>query len=290
MIRKQNESDLQQIMDIIKNSNQKFDGRLFLQGVMQRPEVYVDVEGQSVRGVSYVTSKILNLHGKRVKVAYVNANLMSSKGLKNLLKMLARTDLITLIKATSLTELEELGFESVIENFEYNVNTDYLPKLSIDGIVLDPSDEKLLECYHSFTSHFTGFFERTADYFQSVRKVLGSSGGIVGFEESGKIVGYAIYETHESSVVIKECCYLKSGHLLSLLSFVSRGKRRLVLHTSNNEHLSRILPHAKKTKQTFLMASVNDKTLFEHLFHIKIISAYSGFNAFRKPLWNRDYF
>lgn len=290
MIRKQTSEDLNQIMNIIKNSDHKFDGRMFLPGVMESPQVYVDDEHGEIIGVAYVNEKILHLHGKRIKVAYINASMMNEKGLSRLTRILSKSDMITMIQSTSSVELEKMGYEPVIELSEYNISTDYLPKLSIDGIVLNPEPHKLHEVYENFTSHFNGYFERTPQYFIGIKKVLGSSGSIIGFEEGGKLVGYVVYEAHENVVIVKECCYQKSGHLLSMLSFVARGKRRVVIQTSSFEHLSRILPQAKRTKETFILASINDKTLFEHLFHIKIISAYSGFNAFGKALWNRDHF
>lgn len=290
MIRKEIPEDLTQIMDIVKQSNHKFDGRMFLSGVMHKPDIYVDVENDTVHGVAYVIEKVLNLHGKRIKVAYINASMMSEHALNRLVKILKRTDMITMIQATPGLALENLGFEPVVELAEYNLSTDYLPKLSIDGIVLNPEPFKLVDVYSNFMVHFNGYFERTENYFISAKKVLGSSGSIIGFEEDGKLVGYVVFESHENVVIVKECCYQKSGQLISMLAFVSRGKRRLVVHTSAFEHIERILPHAKKTKQTFMLASINDKELFEHLFHIKIISAYSAFNAFGKALWNRDYF
>lgn len=290
MIRKQTSQDLNQIMDIIKNSNHKFDGRMFLPGVMESPQVYVDEEHGVIIGVAYVNEKILHLHGKRIKVAYINASMMNEKGLSRLSKILSKSDMITMIQSSSSVELEKLGYEPVIELSKYNISTDYLPKLTIDGIVLNPEPHKLLEVYENFTSHFNGYFERTQQYFKGIKKVLGSSGSIIGYEEGGKLMGYIVFEAYENVVIVKECCYQKSGHLLSMLSFVARGKRRIVIQTSSFEHLSRILPQAKRSKETFMLASINDKTLFEHLFHIKIISAYSGFNAFGKALWNRDHF
>lgn len=290
MIRKQSPEDLVQIMDIIKKSNHKLDGRIFLPDVIKKPDIYVDIDNDTVDGVAYVSEKILNLHGKRIKVAYINASMMSEKSLAKLVKIIRRTDMITIIQATPEISLENLGFEPVIEISQYNLSTDYLPKISIDGIVLNPEPHKLVEVYESFMSHFTGFFERDVDYYKSIKKVLGSAGSIVGFEQDGELCGYIVFETHENVVIVKECCYQKSGHLLAMLSFASRGKRRLVVQTSAFEHLTRILPHAKKTKETLMLASINDKDLFENLFHIKIISAYSAFNAFGKALWNRDYF
>lgn len=290
MIRKQTPEDLVQIMDIIKKSNHKFDGRIFLPDVIKSPDIYVDIENDNIEGLAYVSEKILNLHGKRIKIAYINASMMSEKSLARLVKILRRTDMITMIQATPEMSLENLGFEPVIEISQYNLSTDYLPKITVDGIVLNPEPHKLLEVYNNFMNHFNGYFERDVDYFKSIKKVLGSAGSIVGFEHDGELCGHVVFETHENVVIVKEACYQKSGHLLAMLAFASRGKRRLVLHTSAFEHLTRVLPHAKKSKETFMFASINDKELFEHLFHIKIISAYSAFNAFGKALWNRDYF
>lgn len=290
MIRFAQKEDMFEVIESMKESHKKYDGRLFLDGVMKNPNIYVLEENKTFEGASYVVDKILRLHDKRLKVSYITASSMNDDGLRKLQNYLSKQDIITLIQADNPEDLESLGFEPVIEVSEFNINVDTLPRLSVDGIVMDPNYEKLLKVYQSFTKHFTGYFERNVEYYNGVKRLLGARGGIIAYEENGNLVAYIIFESYENVVIVHEACYQTSGHLIKLLAFAGRGKRRMVIQTSSYEHLSKIFPQAKKTKHAFLMAYINDKTLFENLFHIKIISAYSGFNAFGKALWNRDIF
>ena len=62
-----------------------------------------------------------------------------------------------------------------------------------------------------------------------------------------------------------------------------------MLNATTSEKIHKLFPHATKTEQPFLMARINDKELFERLYGLKILSAYSGFNVSAKPLFNRDF-
>ena len=156
---------------------------------------------------------------------------------------------------------------------------------------MEPDLEDVLGAYQEFTSHFTGYFDRDLHDFELIKKNLkNQKGSIVGYMESGVLLGYASYINHGSSIEVLECTYDRSGTLLRLLSFVSRGVSRIVFHASESERITKVIPDLKGVRVSFIMARVNDRDLFERLYHIKIISAYSAFNAFSLPVFNRDFF
>ena len=252
-----------------------------------------------ILGLASVRPKILHLNNQNLKVSYINRIMIrpeyQGKGNMNLLMNgildhFSKTDLITLLRAYEPKVFEKFGFESVIQTAQYTMSTSDLPRFSIEGIVVQPKSEGLVKVYERFTEYFDGYFLRNVEDFNLLQQTMSQqNGGVVGLSHEGQLVGYCVYKNHGSHVEVFECAYDKSGTLLRLLSFVSKGKHRLIFHASVNENIQRVLPHATKSQQPFLLARINDRELFERLYDVRIISAYSGFKAFGKPLFNRDF-
>lgn len=288
MIRQAQPEDTSIIDSMMATKFKNGDYKRYREKILKHDKCYISLDQGEYTGVAYVEPKVLSLHDTLIKTSYIVDVVNADAIMDQLLSLLSRDDIITLVRTDNSESFEKFGFEPVVESFEYNLNTSLLSNFDVAGINLEPSNESLVKVYQQFTRHFTGFFTRDTDYFERMKTELSSYGGIIGFNVDDQLVAYIIYEIHDSVVHVRECCYLKSGHLLRLLSFITRGKSRLILSASVHEHMNRILPDAKKIRKQTIMARINDKELFERLFHIKIISAYSGFNAFAKPLWNQD--
>ncbi len=236
-----------------------------------------------------LSEKVLNLHDKKLQTSFISdKNGQDTLLLQGILDWKSKTDLFTMVKTSNPEFYEPFGFELVFTSQVFNMPSSNVPEFKVDGIVLDPKSEDLLKVYQTFTNHFTGYFDRSVESFQFM-KSSDKDIDFVGFSVNKKLVGYLRYQKHSSHVEILEACYDKSGTLLRMISYVSRGLSRIVLHTSAAEHLDKLFIGVKPQRMPFIMARVNDKALFERLYHIKIISAYSAFNAFGKPLFNRDY-
>ncbi|QIK68868.1 hypothetical protein G7062_00575 [Erysipelothrix sp. HDW6C] len=291
-MRKGNDNDRDAIKKLMMTQEEEsLEQRVFLNHILNVDRIHVADTKEDIQGFSQINPKILSLHGKNIKASYIVKSFNHGAAIEELLDRASTQEFITLVRTDTPEQFEPHGFETVIENFEYNINATSLPEFSVEGIVLDPSDEDLVRVYNQFTQHFTGFFQRDSAYFASLKKEMHlRNGGIVGLSQEGELVAYALYEAQGTSIAVRECCYSKSGQMVRLLSFVSRGKSRVLLTASIYEHMDRVLPDIKRIKRQFILARINDKDLFERLFHIKIISAYSGFNAFGKPLWNRDFY
>lgn len=239
-----------------------------------------------------INHKILNLHDKKVRVSYLQPFVsLKSEDLKELLQSLSNRDLITMIRSDKTDELEAMGFEAVVEQQVCNIPSSSLPEFNVQGIVLDPPVEGLKSVFDTYTQYFTGYFERDLEDFEALQRDMQFlKGKIVGFMRDDVLVGYIRVVQHANFVEVLECCYDKSGTLLRLLSFVSRGTSRIIYRTNGSEKIHKLLPEIKVHNETVMMARINDKTLFEQLFHIRIISSYSAFNAFSKPVLNTDIF
>lgn len=274
---KVNAADTNTLRAFLKERKRSFNPRSYY---------YIETDNGSIVGHAQVEPRVLNLHDKAIKVSYIVDSSLSENQLSKILDELSHEEIITVMKSDQPDAYEALGFETVIDHYNYNINASSLPDFSVEGIVIDPSPEDLVSVYKRFTQHFTANFDRDTTYYKELKQHY----SVIGIMEDDELVAYACYSQRESSVHVHECCYVKSGHIFRLLSFVSRGKNRIILTSSIYENMHRLFPDARKEKHGFLIARMNDKELFERLFHIKIISAYSGFNAFGKPLWNWDFY
>ncbi|WP_166082457.1 hypothetical protein [Erysipelothrix anatis] len=292
MLRHANPTDLADLKAKFEREVHENVDSIAIGSFLTHDNTFVFQNESSKMGHAVIMPKVLELHGKRLKASYIiDIEDEDETILEELVAASSHEELVTLLQSSDARKYEAIGFEPVVEIMEYNIQASSLPELGVEGIVLDPVNQDLVSVYNRFTKHFTGYFIRDASSFEAMKKELDSiRGGIIGFSENGILVGYAIYENKGSFMKIRECIYEKSGHLLRMLSFLSRGKSRIILQTSVSEHINRLIPDAKRVKKHFLLARINDKQLFERLFHIKIISSYSGFNAFGKPLWNRDFY
>ncbi len=238
------------------------------------------------------SDKVLSLNETLLSTSYLNffeyENEESAKKLVHtVVEESAKSDLITLVRTNDEYFFSQFGFEKVVEQYIYNFNRDQIYDFDVSGIVMDPKAQVLAEIYENFTSVFTGYFARDVADFERLKSILeGLGGGIVSYYDKA----YVMYIRRSGHVEVLEAAYDNSGSLLKLLDFVSRGLPRIVLIASESEQIHRIIPNAHRSKKTFLMGRVNDRVLFERLFHIKIISAYSAFRAFALPVFNRDYF
>lgn len=240
--------------------------------------------------VLQVNRKVLNLHDKKLRVSYIHPIInYNINEMKEIIDTCSQRDLITMIYSEKDPALEALGFEAVIEQQVANIPSQLLPEFNVQGIVLDPTLEQLKQVFDTYSSHFTGYFQRSIEDFQNIRRDTHYlKGKIVGFSDGEKLKGYIRSIHHGSYVEVLECCYDTSGTLLRLLSFVSKGTVRIIYHTNISEKIYKILPDIKVDTKVVMLARINDKELFERLFHIKIISSYSAFNAFSKPVLNHD--
>lgn len=262
-------------------------------------EIYLYKKEDDVVSVARVGDRVLSLNGKKLRVAYIphvfTRGIYQGKGymsqfLSELLEVVGRKSLMTLLQAYEPSVYESLGFERVLEVAKYRINALDIKDFGVSGILLSPKSEDLWRVYQEYTKHFDGYFVRDIAYFDKLKQDYSKrSGDVVGLLVGEVLVGYCVYDVNGMQVEVKECVYDKAGTLMRLLSYVSKGKTAVTLWSSEAENLSKVFPKSKRSVQPYLSARLNDKELFERLYDIRIISAYSAFNAFDKPLFNRDF-
>lgn len=256
-------------------------------------------EFDEILAFAQVRPKVLNLADKKLMVNYIT-NVFTrpkyqgqgymKKLIEGILEQSSKENIMTMLRPYEPSVFRSHGFESVISLVEYTINSNSIPSFGTEGILLSPSPSDLLEVYSNFTQYFDGYFDRDVTYFEKLnRYVKANGGGIVALSSGEDKLGYCVYITHQTHVEVIECAYDMSGTLIKLLSFVARGKNRVTLVTSTSEKMHKLFPEAKRTSYPFMMARLHDKHLFERLFSVKVLSAYSAFNISSKPKFNRDY-
>lgn len=198
--------------------------------------------------------------------------------------------LMTVLQAYNPKVYEKYGFETVIETQESKIRASMLPVIDDYGVkeVRDPF--ALKACYDRFTQYFTGYFVRTIDDFNSLIESVDAEGGkIIGLYDEDDLVAYSFIYFNDAGARLDELCYDKASSLLRLISYGLRRTGEVTCVTSTSERLNRVIPGIESIRKPWLMARVNDTAHFDQLYHIKIISAYSAFNAFSIPLFNHDY-
>lgn len=256
-------------------------------------------ENLEILAIAQVKPKVLNLSDKKLRVDYITHVMtrpkFQGKGymkilIEGILEASSKEHILTILKPFEPSVFRSLGFENVVSTVEYSITGNSIPNMGTEGIILSPNAKDLLEVYNNFTGHFDGYFDRDEGYYELLLSYVKACGGdIVAFSDGYKKIGYCVYIQHNTHVEIIECAYDMSGTLIKLLSFISRGKQRVLLTASTSEKIHRLFPDAKKTIQPFIMAKLHDKALFERLYDVKVLSSYSAFNISSKPKFNRDY-
>lgn len=243
--------------------------------------------------------KVMNLYGNKLLVNYivgvVTVEEYRRKGymkqlLDAVLEEASHHYLITVLQAYNPSVYEPFGFETVIENKETLIRSDDLLRKNSVGVTLNAKPSEIMDCYQKFTRYFTGYFERSLEDFEIMIEGIRAEGGqILSYYQDGELKGYGFVFNDGEQTRLDEVCYLDSTALLKLVSAAAHPNKDLILVTSTKEKIRKVFPDAKSAKKPFMMAKINNAQLFEDLYHVKIISGYSAFNAFSLPLFNRDY-
>lgn len=243
--------------------------------------------------------KTLMLFGNALQVNYivgvVTAEPYRRQGyMKKLLSaVLADSEkhyLFTVLQAYQPKVYESFGFETVIENKETLVTRSMLAKVNATGVSYNVKAEDALALYQKFTTHFTGYFLRTQEEMERLIEGVRAEGGeVLGVYQQQELVAYGFALKDSHGLRLDEVCYGDSNALLKLISYGLQQNEQVTFVSSTQEKVQKIIPQSHPKKVPFMMARVNQPHLFEKLYHVRIISSYSAFNAFSIPLFNRDY-
>lgn len=197
------------------------------------------------------------------------------------------THLITFIPAIHPRMYEPFGFQMVYYRKQYCIKKEELNRVTITNVSYSTDIKNLVEVYRKFTSHFEGYYERDAQYFQMLKKELLATQKqmIVYSDDLGEIKGYLLFGTKEGEVHVEEAVYLDSVALLRMLKCAIGKSSQIFVNVSSSEKLEKLIPLAIPKKTSYLMARVNNFELFNKLFCANVVSVKEAFALLHKPLW-----
>ena len=151
--------------------------------------------------------------------------------------------------------------------------------------------QDLLDVYTAYVRRFDGFYLRTKEDFDHLQEECTAEGGklIAYYDQNKQIQGYAsLYQTAQG-IEVRECIYLNSVALFKLLNLALQLKPEIILHTTQDEHLEKIIKDVTWQDYGFTMARINDYDLFNRLYGSAVTSPKEAFALSGKPLFMHEY-
>ena len=133
--------------------------------------------------------------------------------------------------------------------------------------------------------------KRTKEDFDHLQEECNAEGGklIAYYDQNKQIQGYAsLYQTAQG-IEVRECIYLNSVALFKLLNLALQLKPEIILHTTQDEHLEKIIQGLTWQDYGFTMARINDYDLFNRLYGSAVTSPKEAFALSGKPLFMHEY-
>lgn len=245
-----------------------------------------------------VHTKVLDFNGKPLQTSFIVGvfTLPHLRGrgymhelMEGLIDLLSHRDLLTLIQGYNPDLYVPFGFEKVYYRSVYTILPKQLPILSPKGVSTNLSHQEMFELYREFTRRFTGYVRRKPeDFVKLVQETHAMGGRLLAFHRQGKLEGYATVFAHRDSLEIDEVIYLNATALMTLLCSLSSSNLPLKLSLSPREDLTKILPDLHPETTPYTNVRLNDVTLFNELFKVRVKNVEEAFMLAQKPLWLRE--
>lgn len=211
--------------------------------------------------------------------------------MSDVLDELEHRELVTLIQAYTPSMYTQFGFEMVYYRRRYTVKRSQLPRYSNEGVTYKVNARDLMDVYVAFVRRFNGYYLREEHHFDQLMEEAAAEGGriIAYYDANGQIQGYAsLYQTAKG-IELRECIYLNSVALVKLINLALQLKDEVIVHTTNAEHLEKIIPGITWQDYGFTMARINDYDLFNRLYGSHAATPAEAFALGGKPLFMHEY-
>lgn len=199
-------------------------------------------------------------------------------------------ELLTLVAGDVEMDMTPFNFEPVFYQQVYTIRRSMIPIMDSTGVRLNIADSELLELYQYYTKYFNGYFIRNESYYEQMKQTLRHNDGrYVGvYDTQGDLRASIRLKVKNQEAQVDELIYKDTASILKLLSFVLSQFQTIVLHVSLAEDIQKIVPEALVIKEISLYARLNQPSLFERLYKVKVKTSDSALNAFQRPLFNSE--
>lgn len=272
----------------------------YFQHVFKPENCYVYLRDNQIIGSLMVHPKEMVLHGKIINVAYIvgvytlpdyrHQGVMKDL-MNHVVKELEYRYVLTVTQAYNPNLYKQFGFEEVYQQQKYLVKRSMIKPMDSDGIRLSVEPHEVVELYQYFTQYFTGYFVRKeADVIRNSKLVLAENGQSVGLYRQNELVAHLRYVVNDTTIVVDEVLYKDTSALIKILNYVLSKYPKILVSVSMVENLEKLMGAELLEISTSLLVKLNDSTLFEHLYNVKVTKASSAIKAFSKPLFNTDFY
>lgn len=200
-------------------------------------------------------------------------------------------ELVTMIQAYNPSIYTQFGFEMVYYRRRTTIHRSQVPVFNNEGLTYKIEPKDLLEVYLNYSKRFNGYILRDEAYYEKYVQEVNAEGGkiVAYYDKNNQIQGYAALYQSAQGIELKECLYLTSAALLKLINLGLQLKEEVLLHTTNSEEFSRILPGLTWQDYGFTMARINDYELFNRFYHCQVSTVKEAFALSGKPLFMHEY-
>lgn len=261
---------------------------------------YLIRQGNDIASSLSVHPHTINLNGVKIRASLISGVVtafnyrqqgMMTKLMTEVLEELETQELVTLIQAYQPSIYEKFGFEMVYFRKKYHFTRNQISVYNTKGIGKEYEAEELAKLYQEFTAHFDGYYIRDVDYYQQyVSGIEAEKGKIIVYrDKTHKLSGYMIYYPDGDKIRIDEIIYQGSVALLKLINYALELSSVVSVTVSQAENLGKIIPTAIEEPVEFMMARVNDYSLFNRLYNSNAHTVKEAFGLNKKPLYIHEY-
>lgn len=183
-------------------------------------------------------------------------------------------------------------FEYLYERKAYTIKSDALSNVKVSNISNTASAKELCKAYQDFSNHFDGFYLRNEAYFKLLLNELKLKQKylIVHRDKNQRVDGYLIYQEQNKNTIVQEAIYFESTILKKMLKKAVSTNETIILHVSLCEKIEKIFELSTTKKEPYMMARINNKSLFEKLYNCEYKSMQDLKKMTRNLLWIHEYY
>ena len=242
---------------------------------------------------------IISLHNKKIETSLISGIFTNEKYrhqgymrrlLSTVLNELAHQELITLIQAYDNNIYLPYGFKPVYYKKSYTIEKHKNNLGEYKNISKEYSVSQLAQVYKYFMERFTGYYLRhTEDFSLYLKELAAEKAQVIVYKEADTILGYIVYYDYLTYINVSEVVYLTKSALVNMISYLFTKNSKLIVNVSQAENLERLFITEEAETSCFMMARLNDVSLFNSLYQSNISDINEAMRVSGLPLSINEY-
>ena len=147
-----------------------------------------------------------------------------------------------------------------------------------------------MQVYKYFMERFTGYYLRhTEDFSLYLKELAVEKAQVIVYKEADTILGYIVYYDYLTYINVSEVVYLTKSALVNMISYLFTKNSKLIVNVSQAENLERLFITEEAETSCFMMARLNDSSLFNELYQSNITDINGAMRVSGLPLSINEY-